>query len=230
MTWAVKQVPAPGGVQIEENTRDNNDFLLETRIEEVESIVDALGQAREIKPQVERRVGHVRELKADFLETSNDEIALGAEVHLQRAHLVADLGWGEHLHGGFLERHVAAAVDVGTAGSDGFDEFLGAEDPCYAPSGEAESLRETIENEYVVLVDVFDVVGRGDDSAVAVGCVVVSAVEFIHDERRAVAADVLNLSELNFKSVMCFTSWNSGSLDLRVRNELSSWIPWVRCQ
>jgi hypothetical protein len=193
MTRAVKQIPTPGGVQIEENTWHDNDLLLETRIEEVESIVDALRQAGEIEPQVERRVGHVRELEADFLETSDDEVTLGAEVHLQRAHLVADLGWREHLHGGFLERHVAAAVDVGAARSNGFDEFLGAEDPCYAPSWEAESLRETIEDEYVVLVDVFDVVGRRDDGTVAVGCVVVSAVEFVHNQRRAVTADVLNL-------------------------------------
>jgi len=94
-----------------------------------------------------------------------------------------------------LEGHVAASVQVGSAGADGLDEFLGADDPCYTPAGEAEALGESIDDEYVVLVYVFDVVGGRDDGAVAVGGVVVSAVELVHDQGCAVAADVLDLCE-----------------------------------
>jgi len=116
-------------------------------------------------------------------------------VHLQSAHLVADAGWREHFYCGFLEGHVAATVEVGSAGADGLDEFLGADDPCYTPSREAEALGQTVDDEDVVLVYVFDVVGGRDDGAIAIGGVVVSAVEFVHDQGCAVSADVLDLCE-----------------------------------
>ena len=140
MARRVKQIPTPTRVQVEKDARHNNNFFLETSLEEVQSIVDALGQIAQIEPQVKRRVGHVGKLEADFLETAYDVVALGPEVHLQRAHLVANAGWRQHFYGGFLEGHVAATVEVGTAGADGLDEFLGANDPCYTPSGKTEAL------------------------------------------------------------------------------------------
>lgn len=87
-------------------------------------------------------------------------------------------------------------LQVAAAGSDGFDKFLGAYDPGYAPTGEAEALGQAVDDKHIVLVDVVDVVCCADDSAVAVGRVVVAAVELVHDQRGAVAADVLYLSQL----------------------------------
>jgi hypothetical protein len=199
MARAVEQVPTPAGVQIEENARHDNDLLLETRLEEIESVADALRHTAEIEPEVESRVGHVRELEAHFLQTANDIIALGAEMHLQSPHLVADARRREHLYGGFLEGHVAASVEVRAAGADGVDELLGTKDPRNTPSGKTETLREAVDDEHVVLVDIFDVVGGGNNGAVAVGCVVVSAVEFVHDQRSAVTADILDLCEFGVR-------------------------------
>jgi hypothetical protein len=199
MARAIEQIPTPAGVQIEEDTRHNNDLLLKTCLEEVESVADALGHAAEVEPEVEGRVGHVRELEAHFLQTTDDVVALGAEMHLQSAHLVADTWGRQHFYGGFLEGHVATTIEVRTAGADRLDEFLGAEDPRYTPSGKAETLGQAVNDEHVVLVDVLDVVGGGDDGAVAVCCVVVSTVEFIHDQRGAVTADVLDLREFGIR-------------------------------
>ena len=191
----VEQVPTPTRVEIEKDTRDNNDLLLETGLEEVEAIVNALGEVGQVEPEVESRVGHVGELEADFLETANDVVALGAEVHLQSAHFVTDTGRRKHLNGSFLEGHVATSVKVGTAGTDGLDEFLGSNNPRYTPSGETESLGKTVNDEHIVLVYILDVVGSRDDGTVAVGGVVVSAVKLVHDQSRAVPADVLDLGK-----------------------------------
>jgi len=46
----VKQIPAFRRIQIEEDTRHNNDLLLETSIEEVQTVVDALRERRQIQP------------------------------------------------------------------------------------------------------------------------------------------------------------------------------------
>lgn len=75
------------------------------------------------------------------------------------------------------------------------DKLLGANDPGYTPSRKTESLGETVNDEHIVLVHVLDVVGGRDDGAVAVCGVVVSAVELVHDQSRAVSADVLDLGE-----------------------------------
>jgi hypothetical protein len=196
MTRRIEQIPTLTRVQIEEDTRNNNDLLLETGLEEVQPVGNALGQIRQVEPDVEGRVGHEGELESDLLQATDDEVALGTEVHLQRTHLVAHARRLEHADGGFLEGYVAAAVEVGAAAADGLDELLGTQDPGDAPAREAEALGKAVDNEHVVRVDIFDVVGGRDHSAIAVGRVVVAAVELIHDKSCAVAADVLNLGEL----------------------------------
>lgn len=115
MTGRVEQVPTSAGVQVEKDAWDDNDLFFQTGLEEVETVVYSFGQVGQVEPEVKGRVWHVGELEADFLQTANDVVALGAEVHLQSAHLVAD-AWGRHhFHGGFLEGHIAASVEVGTA-------------------------------------------------------------------------------------------------------------------
>lgn len=63
-----------------------------------------------------------------------------------------------------------------------------------------------------ILVNILNVVSSGNDSAVAVACVVVSAVKFVHDQCGAVAADVLDLGQL------------------RVCQDLAGRVSGVRCQ
>jgi hypothetical protein len=49
------------------------------------------------------------------------------------------------------------------------------------PAWKAKTLGQAVDDEDVVLIDVFDVVGGRDDGAVTVAGVVVAAVEFVHD-------------------------------------------------
>lgn len=63
-----------------------------------------------------------------------------------------------------------------------------------------------------IFVNILDIGGRADSNAVAVAGVVVTTIEFVHDECCAVAADVLNLGEL------------------RVGDNLSGRVPWVTRQ
>lgn len=195
MARRIKQIPTLTRVQIEEDTRHNNDLLLQTSLEEVQPIIDRIRQIGKIQPEIKRRIRHEGELEADFLKTTDDVVALVAEMGLEGSHLVADAGRLEHLNGGFLEGHVAASVEVGAAGTDGVDEFFGAENPGDTPARETEALGEAVNDEDIVFVDVFDVVSGGDDGAVTVGGVVVTAVEFVHDQGGAVTADVLDLGE-----------------------------------
>lgn len=76
------------------------------------------------------------------------------------------------------------------------DELLGSQDPRDTPSREAEALRQTINDQDIVLVDVLNVLGCGDRSAVTVAGVVVATVELVADECSTTAAEVLNFSQL----------------------------------
>jgi hypothetical protein len=81
-----------------------------------------------------------------------------------------------------LEGNVGSAVEVAAAGAEGGDEFFGTDDPADAPTGKAEALGQTVDEDDVVGVDVDDVGGGGDGGAVAVGAVVVPGVEFVKDD------------------------------------------------
>lgn len=50
MAGAVKQVTTARRVEIEENARHNNDLLLETGLEEVETVGDGLGKTLKVEP------------------------------------------------------------------------------------------------------------------------------------------------------------------------------------
>lgn len=79
-------------------------------------------------------------------------------------------------------------------GEGGVSEFVEWECGGFIyPTWKAETLSQAVDNEDVVLIDVFDVVGGGDDGAVTVAGVVVAAVEFVHDECRAVCVNWLDL-------------------------------------
>jgi len=70
--------------------------------------------------------------------------------------------------------YVGSTVEVAAARPNGFDEFFGSNNPRNTPAGKAEPLGETVNDEDVIFVYVFDVVGRGDDGAIAIGGVVVT--------------------------------------------------------
>ena len=195
MARRVKEIAALGRIQVKEDARHDNDLLLETLLEEVQPVVDFLGQMAEVQPDVERRVRHMLHLEAEVLQAAQDVVTLGFEMGLQRFHLLEHVTGLEHGDGGFLEGDVGSTVKVRAAAADRLDEFFGADDPCYTPSREAEAFGQTVNQEDVVFVDVDDVVGGRDGGAVAVAGVVVAGVELVHDQSGTVPADVLDLSE-----------------------------------
>lgn len=214
----VEQITSAGWVQIEEDTRHNDDLLLQTRLEEVQTVTDLAGETLEIQPQVESRVGNILDVEAHLAQTLNHVVTLGAEVGLQSLHLLADEAGLEHRHRGLLEGRVGATVQVGTARADGLDELLGAHDPSNTPAWQTEALGETVDNEDVVLVDVLHIVLSREAvsafctssilfstlytyscrncRAITVGGVVVAAVELVADEGCATTANILDLSQL----------------------------------
>lgn len=74
--------------------------------------------------------------------------------------------------------------------------YLWANDPSYSPSWKSEALGKTINDQNIIFIHILDVLCCTDGRAVAIGCVVVSAVELVHDQSRAVSADILYLRKL----------------------------------
>lgn len=70
--------------------------------------------------------------------------------------------------------YVGSTVEIATARPNGSDEFFRSNNPRNTPAGKAEPLGETVNDEDVIFVYVFDVVSRGDDGAIAIGGVVVT--------------------------------------------------------
>ncbi|KAI6804529.1 aminotransferase [Hortaea werneckii] len=165
MARAIKQIPSPAGIQIEKDARHHNHLLLQARLEEVQPVVDPFRQLLEIQPEVESTIGHIGQLEPHARQPLHHIIPLVAEMPLQAAHLIADLRRLEHRDRGFLERHIGPTVQVRAAGPEGFDEGLGPEDPRDAPSRQPETLRQPVDDEDVVLVDVLDVFCRADDNS-----------------------------------------------------------------
>lgn len=66
MARAVKQISSSCRVQIEEDTRDNNNLLLETGLEEIQTVGDGAGQTLEIQPQIEGTVRDILDNEAHF--------------------------------------------------------------------------------------------------------------------------------------------------------------------
>jgi hypothetical protein len=50
VAWAVEQITSSRGVEVEEDTRNNNNLLLQTGLEEVEAVSDSLGKALKVQP------------------------------------------------------------------------------------------------------------------------------------------------------------------------------------
>jgi hypothetical protein len=74
--------------------------------------------------------------------------------------------------------------------------YLGTNDPSYSPSWKSEALGKTIDDQNIIFIHILDVLCCTDGRAVAIGSVVISTVELIHDQSRAVTADILDLRKL----------------------------------
>lgn len=203
---AVEEISPLGRVEVEEDARHHDGALLQQGVEERQAVGDVdqavLGQRRlqrrQVQPDVEGAVGRllVARRESDLAQPLQHVVALHLEVALQRLHLRLDLGGVQHRHRRLLERDVGAAVQVAAAGAERRDEFLGPHDPGHPPAGQAKPLRQSVDQDHVVLVDVLDVGSRRDGAAVAVGTVVVARVELVKDQCRAVSANVLDQGQL----------------------------------
>jgi len=71
---AVKEVTATRRVQVEEDTGNNDDLLLEAGLEEVETVGDGTREALKVEPEVEGAVGHVLENETHIAEALDDVV------------------------------------------------------------------------------------------------------------------------------------------------------------
>jgi hypothetical protein len=145
----VEQVSAFAGVQVKEDTGHNDDLLFQTSLEEVQTIVDAFRQRRQVQPQVEGAVRNEWDLEAHRSQSVNDIVSLLAEVMLQGTHLVLDLVGFEHGDSSLLEGNVGASVEVRSTRADSLDKLLGSDDPGNSPARKTETLCQTVNDQDV---------------------------------------------------------------------------------
>jgi hypothetical protein len=74
--------------------------------------------------------------------------------------------------------------------------YFRANNPSNSPTWQPESLRQTIDNQNIVLIHVFDILRGADCCPVTVARVVISTIKLVHDEGRSVSTDILDLCQL----------------------------------
>jgi hypothetical protein len=72
----VEKISSLAGVQVEEDTWDNNHTLLKTGLEEVETVADGLWETFQVEPEVECRIWNALDLKAHLAEPVDDVVSL----------------------------------------------------------------------------------------------------------------------------------------------------------
>lgn len=182
--WSQCTTHSLGGVHIEEQTGDTDDLLLQQLLEEGEAIVERRRERGEVEPDVERRAGWNADGQAHGGQTREDVVALLAEVRLQRNLVLHDALRVEERERHDLHRVRGAAVQEGAGLGDGRDQVLRSEDPAHTPAGEAETLRQSVDDDDCILVYIVHVLGARDRLAQHVRVVVVAvpAVELVeHD-------------------------------------------------
>lgn len=80
------------------------------------------------------------------------------------------------------------------------------------PARETEAFGQAVDKKHIVLVNVDDVVRCRDRGTIAIACVVIASVKFVHNESRTVSTNVLDFSEL----------W--------ILDDLACWVSGVRSQ
>lgn len=86
-----------------------------------------------------------------------------------------------------------------TGGGQGSLTFR-SQNPGNTPSRKPEALSQAINDQNIVLIDVFNVLGGRDGAAITVARVVVAGVELIADEGGPTTADVLDLGQLGVRN------------------------------
>ncbi len=161
-------------------------------------------------------------MEAHVAKTADHVITFLHEMFLESFHFVQYFCWFEHWNCRFLEGNVGATVEVGSAGADGFDEFLfglvhlhgtsqpGSSEskpvgttkylrpnnPSNSPSRKSESLCKTVNDQHVVLIHIFNIIRCGNCGPVTIGRIVVATIELVHDQRCSITANVLDLCKL----------------------------------
>jgi hypothetical protein len=81
---------------------------------------------------------------------------------------------------------------------------LRANNPCNSPSRKSKSLSKSIDDQNIIFVNILNIFSCTYSCAITVTCVIVTTIEFVHDQRGSVPADVLDLSELGvFDNLSC---------------------------
>lgn len=217
MARRVEQITSLGRVEIEENTRHDDGLLLQQGVEERKTVRDVETTIRwkrrvkggQIEPDIKGTIWNVlvTSVEANFVQARKAVVTLDLEVGLQGFHLFLHFGRLEHGDCGFLEGDVGTAIQVGATGAEGVDEVLWSHDPSNSPAWKSEALGHAVNEQDVVVVDVYNIGGCGDSGPVTIMVVVVARIELVEDESRAVTADVLNTRQLFNGQGM--TSWVS---------------------
>jgi hypothetical protein len=117
------------------------------------------------------------------------------EMLLQSFHLLSHLVRLKHRDSRLLERDISTTIKITTTASNRLDELFWSYNPRDSPSWKSEPLSKTIDDQDIVLVNVVNVLCGTDGGTIAVGGVVVSTIEFIHDESGSITAYILNFGE-----------------------------------
>ena len=146
MARTIEEVASFRRVEVEENSRNYDDFFLQAGLKEVKPVTDLVRQPTKVQPDVESTVWDMLllECEANLLETSDDEVAFRQEVLLECLHFSQNLGRFEHRDSSFLEGNIRATVKVRATAADGLDELFWSDDPGNTPSRESETLRKTL--------------------------------------------------------------------------------------
>lgn len=82
MTRTIEQISSLTRVEIEEDTRDDDDALFETGLEEIQAVGDLVGETFEVEPEVEGGVGDGGDFESHGAETLDYIVAffLGLSV------------------------------------------------------------------------------------------------------------------------------------------------------
>ena len=120
MTRAVEEIPALCGVEVEEDARHHYDnfspffralllnlsspketrnqtrtdhLLRQTRMEEVQPIIDCLGQTAQVQPDVERAIWYMVDLESHIEQSPQYVVTLVSKMQLQGFHFFAHELW-----------------------------------------------------------------------------------------------------------------------------------------
>src|SRR6185312_9830762 len=148
---------ALAGVHVEELARNRDDLLVEGRAEEARAVRDARRQRRDVAPDVKRTVRHSIDAHAEAFEPREHPVALLAKRRMDRERLLRDVLLAHERNRRALERLAPAAVEERAGARERLDDALRPERPRDAPARVTPVLREAVEDDDRIAIDVLDV-------------------------------------------------------------------------